>query len=58
MIGVMILVISAMFVGKVLHFVGRLLFVFLIIFFIAILMFGISLDQVIDFALKAVMTVL
>ena len=57
-IGVMILVIMAMFIGKILHFVGRLAFVLLIVFFIAVLLFGISLDQVISWVVKAVMTVL
>ena len=50
-ISIMILIIVALFFGKILSYLTRLFFVALIVFFFLVLVFGISLDQLINWVL-------
>jgi len=50
-IGVMILVIIALFFGKILSYLTRLFFVVLVVVFFLVLFFGLSLNEVINWVL-------
>ncbi len=54
-VGVMIIVIMLAFLGKILSFIGRFVFMALIVVLVLVLVFGVSLDQVLNWAADVVM---
>lgn len=54
-VGIMILIIVALFLGKILSILGRIVFVALIIALVLVFAFGISLNQVVDWGLQVIL---
>jgi len=54
-VGAMILIIVFLFLGKILSFLGRIIFIGLVVFLIATFFFGISLNQLLDWVFDLIL---